>query len=1106
MRLFGLEFSLKRVSEMRHQRIGTIGHWLLPRTKFDYANQVGDGLGSSTVVAPVLWVARNFPEAPILVERYKGQELEAVPNHKMANLIRRPNAHYSGRLLWMATMISYQIDGNAYWVKVRANNGGVTELWYVPHWLIRPKIERDSTGYIDYYEYRPGGPDVLRLDPSDVVHFRFGLDPRDTRRGLSPLASLLREIFTDDEAAAFTASILKNLGIPGILISPKEPGTISADEMIETKEALKNKFTGDKRGEPLVLSGPTELVQFGFNPQQMDLKTLRRIPEERVTAVFGIPAVVCGLGAGLDRCLPGSARVWTPCGPVAMRDVRPGMVVWSHKDGQLVPRKVTNWAITGKRRLYEIRTRNRTIKATDNHPFLVRVPGSSAGANHERHASCAWRRLDEIRPGDYIVQPRSLPDQGRRLLPDGSQATAGMLQFMGAVVGDGTVSPGVGVRIAMPPDDRCVGVYRELAGRLFTKYVSGGERPWKRADDGLSEQMVALHEAGESYHAIGRTFGMHNATVRDRILTIREPKPVVAAPVYIQERERDFGFSSVGASRWLADMGFALRAHTKRIPSWVWTLSRDLRLAFLAGLVDTDGHIDKRGALKFTFCNRELTLDVRDLLVSCGIQTSNVSRLVIPAANLPNPGRREEYEAWAFTVSSARSVAEIPFSDPVYRQRVDANPDRHRPDGFDSHKAGLSQDWGFSVVRAIEECEEALTYDIEVEDGHSFIADGVLVSNSTFSNFSEAREAAYESNIIPTQNIIADELHVQLLRDFESQVDQFQVRFDNSRVRILQEDEHRAATRYGELYKNGLIRRSEARTRLGFEAAPEDDIYFEPKAPADALGGMGKQARILGVETKAANNESEWKKFDKVRRAQEEKLAKKIANQFNREAARLGLDDLRADPESILAMIDDGVAEWGDLLSGSYVDIASVFAQRQAAKLGLGALDVVDYQALAEKWASKVALERVRDITDTTRELLRDAITRGVENGDSIPDIAQSILDMYDQWAGRGDSDIDATRAMRIARTETGMAANRGANEGAGMIAEDAGLQLESIWLATADDRTRETHAAIDGERVPYGEPFSNGLLYPGDPSGPLEETVNCRCAIAHQVVGQGGS
>jgi hypothetical protein len=33
------------------------------------------------------------------------------------------------------------------------------------------------------------------------VHFRFGLDPDDPRKGYSPLKSVLREVFTDDEAA-----------------------------------------------------------------------------------------------------------------------------------------------------------------------------------------------------------------------------------------------------------------------------------------------------------------------------------------------------------------------------------------------------------------------------------------------------------------------------------------------------------------------------------------------------------------------------------------------------------------------------------------------------------------------------------------------------------------------------------------------------------------------------------------------------------------------------------------------------------------------------------------------------------------------------------------
>ena len=44
-----------------------------------------------------------------------------------------------------------------------------------------------------------------------------------------------------------------------------------------------------------------KVTPLGFDPQQMDVKALRRIPEERVSAVLGVPAIVAGLGAGLDR-------------------------------------------------------------------------------------------------------------------------------------------------------------------------------------------------------------------------------------------------------------------------------------------------------------------------------------------------------------------------------------------------------------------------------------------------------------------------------------------------------------------------------------------------------------------------------------------------------------------------------------------------------------------------------------------------------------------------------------------------------------------------------------------------------------------------------------
>lgn len=52
-------------------------------------------------------------------------------------------------------------------------------------------------------------------------------------------------------------------------------------------------------------------------------------------------------------------------------------------------------------------------------------------------------------------------------------------------------------------------------------------------------------------------------------------------------------------------------------------------------------------------------------------------------------------------------------------------------------------------------------------------------------------------------------------------------------------------------------------------------------------------------------------------------------------------------------------------------------------------------------------------------------------------------------------------------------------------------------WVARHDERTRSTHAAADGQRVPVDQPFSVGgvpLDHPGDRRGPAGEVINCRC------------
>jgi len=41
----------------------------------------------------------------------------------------------------------------------------------------------------------------------------------------------------------------------------------------------------------------------------------------------------------------------------------------------------------------------------------------------------------------------------------------------------------------------------------------------------------------------------------------------------------------------------------------------------------------------------------------------------------------------------------------------------------------------------------------------------------------------------------------------------------------------------------------------------------------------------------------------------------------------------------------------------------------------------------------------------------------------------------------------------------------------------------------------------MDGETRPFNEPYSNGLMYPGDPGGSAEEVINCRCVETYDLI-----
>lgn len=126
------------------------------------------------------------------------------------------------------------------------------------------------------------------------------------------------------------------------------------------------------------------------------------------------------------------------------------------------------------------------------------------------------------------------------------------------------------------------------------------------------------------------------------------------------------------------------------------------------------------------------------------------------------------------------------------------------------------------------------------------------------------------------------------------------------------------------------------------------------------------------------------------------------------------------------------------------------------------------------------------------RRHIASAVTQGVLQGESLDKVARRI---------RSVADMDYRAAMRTARTAMTSAQNAGRVD-AYRRAEGMGIYVRKQWLATLDGRTRHSHRSLDGEVVGMEESFSNGLGYPGDPSGAGSEVYNCRCTLVPVVDG----
>jgi HK97 family phage portal protein len=261
---------------------------------------------NSAAFACLAAISTAFAEAPLRV--YRGSatsnQIDPVIDHPLERLFERPNPYMSGPVLWSWVQWVKHVNGNAYLRKIRSGNpltGNVVELWPISPLRIVPRTEKGSANFIDAYRYQYAPGKYEDIPPENIVHLRLGLDDRDLRVGLSPLLRLWREIAGDDEASAWQSTMLANGGAAGMLVIPPAGSTMTPAEAEALRDRIAARFSGDGRGKVGVLSPGSDMKQYGFSPDQMDMKALHRVPEERIAAVLRVPAIIAGLGAGLDR-------------------------------------------------------------------------------------------------------------------------------------------------------------------------------------------------------------------------------------------------------------------------------------------------------------------------------------------------------------------------------------------------------------------------------------------------------------------------------------------------------------------------------------------------------------------------------------------------------------------------------------------------------------------------------------------------------------------------------------------------------------------------------------------------------------------------------------
>lgn len=367
-----------------------------------------------------------------------------------------------------------------------------------------------------------------------------------------------------------------------------------------------------------------------------------------------------------------------------------------------------------------------------------------------------------------------------------------------------------------------------------------------------------------------------------------------------------------------------------------------------------------------------------------------------------------------------------------------------------------------------------------------------ILDKATFSNITEQMRSMYRDTMGSRLGIFEAAVAHHLVPDFDRSG---QTRCSFNLDDVLRGDFETRSSAVGELITNGVMKPSEARPLFSLNpAGPEADRLYanaalvalgsSPNAPAGEPGGEAPPSlpengtrpglppsRALSRPYDVRSLSGRLGRF----KGQRDELRSRLVREHR--AGLLGYFSAQgAAVDAALRTKDAGTFD-NDKWQAELVALLAALGEVTARMLGgavavqLGGQDF-DPAALAA-WIAAGSKVAAAGITDTTERALARRLA-------DAPDAVAAAREYYAGLEARADQ-LAVTRVTVVG----GMAEHEAAARNGGKT---------KTW--NTGKHPRLTHEAIDGETVPLGQRFSNGMNGPGDPSAGAAEVSGCNCHL----------